>query len=140
MQHINKLVNGNKVLAGTENSKEKSYKLINDRRVTRIGKFLRKTSIDELPQLFNVVKGEMSLVGPRPHPLYEVKLYNQWNRHRLDIKPGITGLGQVGGRCNKEYEDVYRLDLRYVKNATLFLDIKILFKTIFVVLSVRGAN
>jgi lipopolysaccharide/colanic/teichoic acid biosynthesis glycosyltransferase len=140
MQHINKLVNGKKTLAGFKKSKGKSYKLINDKRVTRIGKFLRKTSIDELPQLLNVLKGEMSLVGPRPHPLYEVELYNQWKRYRLDIKPGITGLGQVSGRSDKEYQDVYRLDLRYIKSATLLLDLKILYKTIFVVLSFKGAN
>jgi len=98
-----------------------------------------KESVEELPQLFNVLKGDMSLVGPRPHPIYEVGLYSLWQSSRLDIKPGITGLGQVDGRYNVEYDEVYRLDLRYLKNESLFLDLKIFLKTFLVVLSGRGA-
>ena len=113
--------------------------MTDDNRVSRFGKFLRKTSIDELPQLINVLNGEMTLVGPRPHPVYEVELYGLWHSYRLNLKPGITGLGQVYGRFNKSYEDVYRLDLQYFKNASFLLDLKILFKTISIVFSGRGA-
>jgi lipopolysaccharide/colanic/teichoic acid biosynthesis glycosyltransferase len=138
-EHVKNLMNGKAGLLSTGSPNERSYKLIEDERVSRFGKFLRKFSIDELPQLINVLKGDMSLVGPRPHPLYEAELYNFWQSYRLNIKPGITGLGQIYGRYNKNYEDVYRLDFQYLKTATLLLDIKILFKTIFVVFSNRGA-
>jgi lipopolysaccharide/colanic/teichoic acid biosynthesis glycosyltransferase len=138
-EHIKNLMNGKAGLSSTGNHFEKSYKLIKDKRVSRFGKFLRRTSIDELPQLINVLKGDMSLVGPRPHPPYEAELYNLWQSYRLNIKPGITGLGQIYGRFNKNYEDVYRLDFQYLKTASLLLDLKILFRTIFVVLSNRGA-
>jgi lipopolysaccharide/colanic/teichoic acid biosynthesis glycosyltransferase len=138
-EHIKNLMNGKVGLSSTGNPAEKSYKLIKDERVSRFGKFLRKSSIDELPQLINVLRGDMSLVGPRPHPPYEVELYKLWQSYRLNVKPGITGLGQVYGRYNKNYEDVYRLDFQYLKTASLLLDLKILFKTIFVVLSNRGA-
>lgn len=138
-EHIKNLMNGKAGLSSTGNLSEKSYKLIKDKRVSRFGKFLRRTSIDELPQLINVLKGDMSLVGPRPHPPYEAELYNLWQSYRLNIKPGITGLGQIYGRFNKNYEDVYRLDVQYLKTASLLLDLKILFRTIFVVLSNRGA-
>jgi lipopolysaccharide/colanic/teichoic acid biosynthesis glycosyltransferase len=119
--------------------KESSYKLMDDDRITGIGKYLRRTSLDELPQFFNVLRGDMSLVGPRPHPVYEVELYKEWMRHRLDVKPGLTGLAQVNGRYDKEYEEVYRLDLQYVKNGSFLLDLKVLIKTALVVLSLRGA-
>ncbi len=137
--HVKKLANHMAGLSYNGRFNESSYKLIEDDRITRFGKFLRKTSLDELPQFFNVLKGDMSLVGPRPHPVYEAALYNQWRRYRLDVKPGITGLGQVDGRYNMEYEEVYRLDLRYSENASLLLDLKILLKTFLVVLSWRGA-
>jgi lipopolysaccharide/colanic/teichoic acid biosynthesis glycosyltransferase len=140
MEHVKNLRIGKACLCKDGYSGESSYKLFNDRRISRLGKILRKTSIDELPQLINVLKGEMSLVGPRPHPIYEVGLYNLWERYRLYRKPGITGLGQVYGRYNKSYEDVYRLDLQYCKDASLLLDLKILIKTIGVVLSIRGAR
>ncbi|MFX0202197.1 MAG: sugar transferase, partial [Candidatus Hodarchaeota archaeon] len=139
VNHVKNLMNGMAGLSSDGQFGESSYKLIGDERVTRFGRFLRKTSIDELPQLMNVLKGDMSLVGPRPHPVYEVEQYNLWHTHRLDITSGITGLGQVYGRLNTEYEDVYRFDLRYVKRPSLFLDLKILFKTIPAVLSRRGA-
>jgi lipopolysaccharide/colanic/teichoic acid biosynthesis glycosyltransferase/GGDEF domain-containing protein len=140
VNHVKNLMNGMAGLSNDGRSDESSYKLPKDDRVTRVGKFLRKTSIDELPQLINVLKGDMSLVGPRPHPVYEVEEYNLWHSHRLDVKSGITGLGQVYGRFNTGYEDVYRLDLRYLKRCSLILDLKILFKTIPVVLSRRGAR
>ena len=132
-------MNNNARLSCNGRFNESSYKLTEDDRITRFGKVLRKTSLDELPQLLNVLKGDMSLVGPRPHPVYEAALYNQWRRYRLDVKPGITGLGQVDGRYNREYEEVYRLDVRYSRDASLLLDLKILLKTLLVVLSSRGA-
>ena len=138
--HVKNLINGRAGLSCDGRPAEKSYKLAEDNRVTQLGKFLRKTSIDELPQLINVLKGDMTLVGPRPHPVYEVEEYHLWQSHRLDIKPGITGLGQVYGRINTEYEDVYRLDIRYAKRPSLIMDLKILFKTIPVALSGRGAR
>jgi lipopolysaccharide/colanic/teichoic acid biosynthesis glycosyltransferase len=137
--HVKQLMNGEAGLSSTGRPGEKSYKLTEDHRVSRLGRFLRKTSIDELPQLINVLKGDMTLVGPRPHPVYEVELYNLWHSYRLNIKPGVTGLGQVYGRFNTDYEDVYRLDLQYFKNASFILDLKILLKTIFIVFSGRGA-
>jgi lipopolysaccharide/colanic/teichoic acid biosynthesis glycosyltransferase len=138
--HVRNLMNGKAGLSSAGSSGESSYKLIEDERTTRFGRVLRKTSIDELPQLINVLKGEMTLVGPRPHPVYEVENYNLWYSHRLDVKPGITGLGQVYGRFDTEYEDVYRLDLRYLKRKSLILDLKILLRTILVILSRRGAH
>jgi lipopolysaccharide/colanic/teichoic acid biosynthesis glycosyltransferase len=138
--HVRNLMNGKAGLSSAGPSGESSYKLIEDERTTRFGRVLRKTSIDELPQLINVLKGEMTLVGPRPHPVYEVENYNLWYSHRLDVKPGITGLGQVYGRFDTEYEDVYRLDLRYLKRKSLILDLRILLRTMLVILSRRGAH
>jgi lipopolysaccharide/colanic/teichoic acid biosynthesis glycosyltransferase len=137
--HIRNLINNKAGLVTNGGNSEESYKLLGDSRITRFGRFLRRTSIDELPQLFNVVKGDMSLVGPRPHPVYEVSLYHFWYTHRLDVKPGITCLGQIYGRSNTEYEDVYRLDLQYLKRASILLDLTILLKTIPIVLSCEGA-
>ena len=137
--HVKNLANKVAGLTSNERFNESSYKLMDDDRITRVGKFLRNTSIDEVPQLFNVLKGDMSLVGPRPLPVYEVEIYTDWFKYRLDSKPGITGLGQVDGRYNREYEEVYRLDLRYVKSASILLDLKILFRTALLVLSFRGA-
>jgi lipopolysaccharide/colanic/teichoic acid biosynthesis glycosyltransferase len=138
-EHVKQLMNGEAGLSNTGRPGEKSYKLTEDGRVSKLGKFLRKTSIDELPQLINVLKGEMTLVGPRPHPIYEVELYDLWQSYRLNLRPGITGMGQVYGRFNTDYEDVYRLDLQYFKNASFILDLKILFKTFSIVFSGRGA-
>ncbi|RJQ18378.1 MAG: sugar transferase [Nitrospiraceae bacterium] len=120
------------------NGKEKIFKLVNDARITRIGCFLRKTSIDELPQLFNVLRGDMSLVGPRPPIPYEVELYEEWQVKRLSVIPGMTGLWQVEGRNKLGYIDSIQLDLEYIKNWSLWLDIKILFKTISVVFLRKG--
>ena len=138
-EHVRNLMNHNAGLTCNGHNGEKTYKLTQDDRVTRFGKFLRNTSLDELPQLINVLKGDMSLVGPRPHPVYEAELYHMWQRQRLDVKPGITCLGQIYGRHDTEYEDVYRLDLQYLKKASLPLDLKILLKTIPTVFSRNGA-
>jgi lipopolysaccharide/colanic/teichoic acid biosynthesis glycosyltransferase len=116
------------------------FKLTNDPRVTLVGRILRKTSLDELPQLVNVLKGEMSLVGPRPLPLYEVTQYKDWHRERLAALPGITGLWQVQGRCEVPFEEQIRMDIEYVRNPSLWLDIRLLFLTIPAALSGRGAE
>jgi exopolysaccharide biosynthesis polyprenyl glycosylphosphotransferase len=106
------------------------YKMTNDPRITPIGAFLRRSSLDELPQFFNVLKGEMSLVGPRPPLVYEYEEYEIWHRRRvLESKPGITGLWQVMGRSHVRFDDMVRLDLQYVRNWSLWLDIQILMKT-----------
>src|SRR2546430_11461687 len=117
-------------------------KVTNDPRVTRVGKFLRKSSWDELPQLLNVLRGEMSLVGPRPLPVDEVKRFNDLaHRRRLSVKPGITCLWQVSGRNDvRDFRDWVRLDLEYIDNWSLWLDLKILFWTIPVVLLGTGAR
>jgi len=116
------------------------FKLTDDPRVTPIGSFLRKTSLDELPQFINVLKGDMSLVGPRPPIPYELGLYDVWHRGRLMVvKPGITGLWQVEGRSSTTFDNMVRLDLRYIRQWSLWLDIKILLKTPWVVLTCRGA-
>jgi len=116
------------------------YKLTNDSRITRVGAFLRRTSLDELPQILNVLKGEMSLVGPRPALPYEVAAYQTWHRRRvLEVKPGITGLWQVSGRCRLLFDEAVRLDLRYAKTWSPWLDIKILLRTPRAVWSGEGA-
>jgi lipopolysaccharide/colanic/teichoic acid biosynthesis glycosyltransferase len=116
------------------------YKITNDPRVTRVGRFLRKTSLDELPQLWNVLRGEMSLVGPRPPLPYELKCYAPWHRRRvLWVKPGITGLWQVTGRSRTTFNEMVRLDLRYVRQWSIWLDFKILLQTPKAVLMGEGA-
>ncbi len=116
------------------------YKLTNDKRVTRIGALLRRTSVDELPQLFNVLKGEMSLVGPRPAIPYEVAAYQTWHRRRiLEVKPGITGLWQVNGRGRVKFDEMVRLDLRYARDWSPWLDLKILLRTPRAVILGAGA-
>ena len=118
------------------------FKIGDDPRITRVGRFLRKTSIDELPQLLNVLRGEMSLVGPRPLPLYEVdKFETTAQRRRLSVAPGLTCLWQISGRNEiKDFQDWVKLDLLYIDNWSLWLDIKILAKTIPVVLLGLGAK
>ena len=117
------------------------YKLQSDPRITSVGRIIRRTSIDELPQLFNVLKGEMSLVGPRPPIQYEIEDYQSWHMRRLqEVRPGITGLWQVEGRSKTTFDEMVRLDLRYIRNWSLWLDIKILFKTVVVVLRCDGAD
>jgi lipopolysaccharide/colanic/teichoic acid biosynthesis glycosyltransferase len=130
-------------IAGRTKKQDKGiaiYKITNDPRVTPIGRLLRRTSLDELPQFFNVLCGEMSLVGPRPPVPYEFAAYDSWHRTRLlAVKPGITGLWQVEGRSRVEFDDMVRLDLRYASAWSLWLDIKILLKTPKAVLVGEGA-
>ncbi len=109
------------------------FKIKNDPRVTRVGKILRKTSIDELPQLLNVIKGNMSIVGPRPPIGREVQNYDAWHNLRLSVKPGITGLWQVSGRNDLGFEDMCRLDLKYIRERGFWYDLKIIVKTIPVI-------
>ena len=117
------------------------FKMKDDPRITKVGKFIRKTSIDEFPQFFNVLKGDMSLVGTRPPTEKEFLKYEEWHKRRLSLKPGITGLWQVSGRSSiTEFEDVVKLDLEYIDNWSIWFDIKILFKTVLVVLFQRGAE
>ena len=115
------------------------FKMKNDPRITRVGRFLRKYSLDELPQLFNVFKGDMSLVGPRPGLRDEIVRYRPWQKERLRGKQGITGLWQVSGRSSLTFEEMVALDVYYVRNWSLFLDLKILLKTILVVFYKDGA-
>jgi lipopolysaccharide/colanic/teichoic acid biosynthesis glycosyltransferase len=116
------------------------YKLTKDTRITRIGAFLRRTSLDELPQFINVLRGEMSLVGPRPAIAYEVEAYDIWHRRRvLEAKPGITGLWQVNGRSRVKFDDMVRLDLRYAKTWSPWMDLKILLRTPVAVVFGDGA-
>ncbi len=115
------------------------FKITNDPRITPLGKFLRKTSLDEMPQLFNVLKGEMSLVGPRPTS-FGPETYQLWHTHRLDVKPGITGLWQVFGRARLEFDDRLRLDIAYIERASLRLDLYILLLTVLAVFQQRGAE
>lgn len=127
-------------LAEQEGKSTTSYKLTGDPRVTRVGKFLRATSLDELPQLWNVLRGEMSLVGPRPPIPYEVEMYNKEHFRRFGTLPGITGLWQVSGRCETTFEEMVQLDLEYIEMKSVWQDIKILFLTIPAVISERGAG
>jgi lipopolysaccharide/colanic/teichoic acid biosynthesis glycosyltransferase len=121
-------------------AKQIVYKIVDDPRVTRIGHFLRRSSLDELPQFWNVLKGEMSLVGPRPPLPYEVARYKRWHRRRvLEAKPGITGLWQVTGRSRTTFDEMVRLDLRYARTYSVWTDVKILLATPRAVLSGRGA-
>lgn len=132
--HIQAFING------TLDTSQGGVKLSNDPRVTRIGAFLRKTSLDELPQLVNVLRGEMSLVGPRPVPTYEVEGYQPWHYERLNALPGITGLWQVKGRGIVTFEDMIRMDIDYVRNRSFWLDMKIIALTVLAVFSCRGAK
>jgi exopolysaccharide biosynthesis polyprenyl glycosylphosphotransferase len=115
-------------------AKRPAYKLRGDERVTRLGRLLRKLSLDELPQLFNVLRGDMSVVGPRPPIPYEVESYELWHRKRLDMKPGITGLWQVSGRNRLPFDEMVRMDLYYIENWSLLLDMKIILQTLPVML------
>jgi Undecaprenyl-phosphate galactose phosphotransferase WbaP len=118
---------------------DKYEKLKDDPRVTRIGNFLRKTSIDELPQLINVLRGEMSLVGPRMITIDEVARYGQWDMNIHTVKPGITGLWQISGRSEVTYAERVRLDMHYIRNYSIWLDLQILFWTVPTVVFRRGA-
>jgi len=138
-EFVSQLINGSSP-AGGDGAKEAPFKIVNDPRVTSIGHLLRKTSLDELPQLWNVLRGDMSLVGPRPPLPYEVEQYKPWHYRRvLEAKPGITGLWQVSGRSRTTFDDMVRLDLRYAKNQSAWADIRILLATPRAVISGKGA-
>ena len=115
------------------------FKIPDDPRITRVGRFLRKTSLDELPQLLNVIKGDMSLVGPRPTS-FSSKTYDLWQTARLSVTPGITGLWQISGRANIDFDERNRLDIKYIKNQSFWYDMKILFKTFICVIERDGAT
>lgn len=116
------------------------FKIKNDPRLTPVGRFLRSTSIDELPQLWNVLRGDMSLVGPRPPLCEEVVQYDVWHRRRLEVTPGLTCIWQVNGRSEIRFEDWVRMDMEYIRSRSLIHDLKLLIKTVPAVLSRRGAN
>ena len=126
----------------SQNEMEGAFvKIENDPRVTKVGKFIRKTSLDEFPQFWNILKGDMSLVGTRPPTEEEFKNYNEHYRRRLSMTPGLTGLWQISGRSDiEDFDDVVKLDLQYIDNWSLGLDIRILIKTVGVVLFGRGAR
>jgi lipopolysaccharide/colanic/teichoic acid biosynthesis glycosyltransferase len=115
------------------------FKITNDPRITKVGKILRKTSLDELPQLINVLKDEMSLVGPRPTS-FGTDTYKLWHTERLDVMPGMTGLWQIMGRAQLEFDDRLRLDIAYIERAGIWFDINILFRTVTAVFQQRGAH
>jgi exopolysaccharide biosynthesis polyprenyl glycosylphosphotransferase len=131
-ERINQLLEFNETNGAT-------FKMKNDPRVTRVGRILRRTSIDEIPQLFNILTGKMSLVGPRPGLPREVARYEQWQHRRLEITPGLTGLWQVSGRSSIGFEEMTKLDIYYVDHYSLILDIKILVYTVVTVLNGTGA-
>jgi lipopolysaccharide/colanic/teichoic acid biosynthesis glycosyltransferase len=126
-------------LASAEMVDGRLFKVREDPRTTRVGRFLRRTSLDELPQLWNVLRGEMSIVGPRPQIPQEVAQYEDWHRRRLEVNPGLTGLWQVLGRSDTTFDEMVRLDIYYAENWTPGMDIRILLQTIPVVISGRGA-
>ncbi|MDY4077641.1 MAG: sugar transferase [Clostridium sp.] len=116
------------------------FKMKDDPRITKVGKFIRKTSIDELPQLINVLKGDMSLVGPRPSLPKEVEQFEPWMYERLQVKPGLTCIWQVSGRNNIDFEDWMKLDIKYVRERSFFGDLKLVFKTFFVLFGDKNAH
>jgi lipopolysaccharide/colanic/teichoic acid biosynthesis glycosyltransferase len=116
------------------------YKAVDDPRITTVGRFIRRLSLDEVPQLVNVVRGEMSVVGPRPPIVYEYDLYDDLARRRLSVKPGITGLYQVTARSQVPFSRMLEIDLEYIRRRTLWLDLKIMTKTIAAILGGRGAG
>lgn len=138
-EFVKKLITGQQCGQTSSESSSQVFKLTNDPRITRIGGWLRRTSVDEIPQFINVLKGDMSLVGPRPPLSYELDHYEAWHRRRLDVKPGITGLWQVKGRSRTTFDEMVRMDLDYVQTWSLWLDIKILLLTPLAVLMGRGA-
>ncbi|MGG7141939.1 sugar transferase [Clostridium nigeriense] len=136
------VVNAEKLKAKLVKQNEMSgpmFKMKDDPRVTKVGRFIRKTSIDELPQLINVLKGDMSLVGPRPSLPKEVENFESWMLDRLSVKPGLTCYWQVSGRNNIDFEDWMKLDLQYVEDRSFLLDLKLIFKTFFVLFGDKNA-
>lgn len=140
-EFVENLIKGDHGKNRTQEDAKPLYKIKADPRVTAVGAFIRRTSIDEIPQFFNVLKGDMSLVGPRPPLPYEAKAYQSWHLRRvLESKPGITGLWQVEGRSKVTFDEMVRMDLRYVRECSLRLDLRILFKTVKVVVGDDGAT
>jgi lipopolysaccharide/colanic/teichoic acid biosynthesis glycosyltransferase len=139
--YVNQFIAGNVDGNATSSSDKPVFKIQGDPRITKVGQFLRKTSLDELPQFWNVLMGDMSLVGPRPPVAYEYRAYNVWHRRRvLEIKPGITGLWQVKGRSRTRFDEMVRLDLKYARTWSIWLDLKILLQTPGAVLTGEGAH
>lgn len=137
--YVTKLIKGENETINENTEGQSLYKIIDDPRVTLFGKFLRKTSLDELPQFFNVLKGEISLVGPRPPIPYECDHYKRWHFRRvLEVKPGITGLWQVSGRSITTFDEMVRLDLTYVRTWSIWLDLKIILRTFWSMISTKG--
>ena len=125
-------------VAASSDTKGAAFKMRDDPRVTPLGRFLRSSSLDELPQLINVLKGEMSLVGPRPAPPREVDQYDMWHRRRLSMRPGMTGLWQVKARLDDHFDDRAQLDLQYIDQWTFWTDLTILARTVPALLLARG--
>jgi len=138
-EHIKKLSDGELTFFNTNQRNVLSYKLQNDTRITKVGRILRATSTDELPQLFNILKGDMSFVGPRPYTTYQVEHCHLWQHIRHIVKPGITGLAQLKARYNATFNDAYMMDLLYIKDSSLWLDLKIFMRTLPFIFSRRGA-
>jgi len=139
-EYVKQYIAGEADVARVSHTQNVVYKIHSDPRITRVGKFLRKSSLDELPQFINVLRGDMSLVGPRPPIPYELEGYKIWHRRRvLESKPGITGLWQVNGRSRVKFDDMVRMDLQYAKTWSLWLDVKILLQTPTAVLFGAGA-
>jgi lipopolysaccharide/colanic/teichoic acid biosynthesis glycosyltransferase len=139
-EYVTALINGNDEETLPEGGQQDLYKLAVDNRITRVGRWIRKWSVDELPQLFNVVLGDMTLVGPRPAIPYEVAEYPSWYLERFSVKPGLTGYWQVSGRSERTYEEMVRLDIEYAERRSLALDLSILAKTPWIVLTRKGAE
>jgi lipopolysaccharide/colanic/teichoic acid biosynthesis glycosyltransferase len=140
-EYVTRFIAGDVAPGASAGNGQTVYKLTRDPRLTPIGGFLRKTSLDEFPQFFNVLRGEMSLVGPRPPIPYEIEAYDVWHRRRLlEVKPGVTGLWQVTGRSRLRFDDMVRLDLRYASTWSVWLDLKILVRTPYAVFSGEGAH
>jgi lipopolysaccharide/colanic/teichoic acid biosynthesis glycosyltransferase len=134
--YVTKLIRGE---IGQKGIDGQTLKITDDPRITPVGRFLRKFSLDELPQMINVLKGEMSLIGPRPCTTYEFKSYQGWHKKRVSVRPGITGIWQVSGRSEVAFEDMILLDLYYIYNRSVLIDLQILYETVFAVLKQKGA-
>lgn len=136
-EYVQKLISG--ALSRTDDSQNNIYKIQRDPRVTAVGRFIRRTSLDEIPQFFNVLLGDMSLVGPRPPIPYELEKYNTWHRQRvLSMKPGITGLWQVIGRSRTTFDEMVRLDIHYIREWSFWLDLRLILATPWVALTGKG--
>jgi lipopolysaccharide/colanic/teichoic acid biosynthesis glycosyltransferase len=133
------ITNDQNCMVALQGEMTETRKLIHDPRIIRPGFLLRKFSIDELPQLWNVLRGDMSLVGPRPAIPYEVEMYKPWHLERLQAQPGITGLQQITARCRTDFDQQIRFDIQYVRSQSIWLDLKIMLKTPWAVISARGA-